>query len=102
MLSYVSQVPKSAFIGEVKIFKSIDIYVAGRASFWYALSDPLSQVTQSPSNPPHSPRPSRLLLLSLTVVSQALIGGDGDSLRRSIDEFLSQVLLLTVDECPRD
>ena len=58
------------------MFNSIDIYVAGLASFWYALSHPLSPVTLSPINPPHSPRPSLLLL---TVVSQALIGGDGDS-----------------------
>ena len=78
------------------MFNSIDIYVAGLASFWYALSHPLSPVTQSPSNPPHSPRSSRLLLL--TVVSQALIGGDGDSLRRSTDEFLPQVALLTDEE----
>ena len=78
------------------MFNSIDIYVAGLASFWYALSHPLSPVTLSPINPPHSPRPSRLLLL--TVVSQALIGGDGDSLRRSIDEFLSQMMLLTDKE----
>ena len=28
--------------------------------------------------------------------------GDGDSLRRSFDEFLSQVLLLTIEMFPRD
>ena len=92
----MSQVPKSALIGEVKTFNSVDMYVAGRPPIWYALSHPLSPVTQSPNNPPHSPRSSRLLLL--TVVSQVLIGGDGDSLRRSIDEFLSQMMLLTDEE----
>ena len=90
----MSQVPKSALIGEVKIFKSVDMYVVGRPSNWHPLSHQPSPVTRSPSSPPHSPYPSRLLLL--TVVSQALIGSDNDSLRHCIDDFLSQVLLLTV------
>ena len=40
---------------EVKIFKSIDISIVGRAFFWYALPHPLSLVTQSPNNPPNRP-----------------------------------------------
>ena len=90
----MSQVPKSALIGEVKIFKSVDMYVVGRPSNRHPLSHQLSPVTQSPSSPPHSPDPSRSLLL--TVVSQALIGSDNDSLRHCIDDFLSQLLLLLV------
>eukprot|EP00966_Prymnesium_polylepis_P268190 6195610-Prymnesium_polylepis.1 len=67
---------------EVQIFKSVDISVVVRASFWYALPHPLSPVTQSPKNTPHSP--SLAQFTPLFHPRQALMG-DGDSLRRSID-----------------
>eukprot|EP00966_Prymnesium_polylepis_P281357 6501296-Prymnesium_polylepis.1 len=37
------------------MFNLIDICVAGRTSFWYALSHQLSPVTQSPRTPPTRP-----------------------------------------------
>ena len=76
------------------------MYVARRPSNSYPPAQPGQPEAQSPSSPPHSPKPSRLLLL--TVVSQALIGNDNDSLWRAIDVLLSQVMLLTEEELPRD
>ena len=76
-------------------FKSIDISVVGRASFWYALPHPLSPVTQSTNNPPNSP--SLVQFTPPRHPRQALMC-DGDSLRRSFDEFLSQVMLMTDEE----
>eukprot|EP00966_Prymnesium_polylepis_P099735 2309441-Prymnesium_polylepis.1 len=74
------------------------MYVAGRPPIWYALNHQFSPWSpRAPATPPHSPRPSRYRLLT-AVVSQALIGGDGDSLRHSIDDLLSQVMLLTDEE----
>ena len=80
---------------EVKIFKAVDMYVFGRTSFWYALPHQPSPVPPSPNSTPLAPviQPAYPPLHP----RQALIG-DGDSLRRSIDEFLSQVLLLTDEE----
>eukprot|EP00966_Prymnesium_polylepis_P329364 7385080-Prymnesium_polylepis.1 len=60
------------FGGLIKIFKSIDMYVVGRASFWYALPHPLSPVTQSPNSPPQSP--SSALFISSRHPRQALFG----------------------------
>ena len=67
-----------------------------RAHFFLVRPVPPAQPGHPEPQSPHSPKPSRLLLL--TVVSQALIGNDNDSLWRPIDEFLSQVALLTVEE----
>ena len=93
----MSQVPKSALIGEVKIFKLVDMFVVGRASFWYALPPPaLRPVTRSPNIPPPIAQFSPVHPLSPS--STGATRGHGDSLRRSIDEFLSQVMLLTDEE----
>ena len=80
---------------EVNIFKAVDMYVFGRTLFWYALPHQPSPVPASPNSTPLAPviQPAYPPLYP----RHALIG-DGDSLWRSIDDFLSQVLLLTDEE----
>ena len=80
---------------EVKIFKAVDMYVFVRTLLWCALPHQPSPVPPSPNSTPLAPviQPAYPPLHP----RQALIG-DGDSLQRSIDKFLSQVLLLTDEE----
>ena len=73
---------------------SSEISGFGRRSFWYALPSQLTPATLSAPRTHHRALPSALT--PPFHCCQAQIGGDGDGLRRSIDEFLSQVLLLTV------
>eukprot|EP00966_Prymnesium_polylepis_P077124 1786439-Prymnesium_polylepis.1 len=78
------------------------MFVVGRASFWYALPHPLGPVTRSPNTPPPN-RPVQPSSPLLATSSTGATRGDDDSLWRSIDEqFLSQMMLLTDEECPRD
>ena len=90
------QVDRRVDFGGIKIFKAIDMFVVGRASFWYALPHPLSPVIQSPNTPP--PIAQFIPFHPFSPSSTGAIRGDGDSLWRSIDEILSQVLLMNDEE----
>ena len=73
---------------------SSEINGFGRRSFWYALPSQLTPATLSVPSPTTAPFQARSLLLS--TVARRKSGAKGDGLRRSIDDFLSQVLLLTI------
>eukprot|EP00966_Prymnesium_polylepis_P083653 1937325-Prymnesium_polylepis.1 len=65
------------------------MYVFVRTSFWYALPHQPSPVPPSPNSCPLAPVIQPVYPPAPLHPRQAL-KGDGDSLQRSIDEFLSQ------------